>query len=227
MTIAVGAVRYRFPDGAPFEGIGIVPDVTVERRIADIAAGRDAVLARAEGLASRGCQALNRERRRSRCQAVNRECATSTRSGPPRPRARLSAEEGVRHRLNRIESGETQRRGVRHQTQLAHQTVSGTRIVTESTSCGEDSGGHHGTTSPGDLRARVRALLTVEGATLRNLAISATRYPCVACATRIKRITAATVARPRRRTPASNDSCAHSAAAGGDQPALRRRAGTQ
>jgi carboxyl-terminal processing protease len=52
MTIAVGAVRYRFPDGASFEGIGIVPDVTVERRIADIAAGHDAVLARAEGLAS-------------------------------------------------------------------------------------------------------------------------------------------------------------------------------
>jgi carboxyl-terminal processing protease len=53
MSIAVGAVRYRFPDGAPFEGIGIVPDVTVERRIADIVAGRDAVLIRAEELASR------------------------------------------------------------------------------------------------------------------------------------------------------------------------------
>jgi carboxyl-terminal processing protease len=52
ITIAVGAVRYRFPDGAPFEGIGIVPDVPVERRIADIAAGRDAVLARAQSLAS-------------------------------------------------------------------------------------------------------------------------------------------------------------------------------
>jgi carboxyl-terminal processing protease len=52
MSIAVGAVRYRFPDGAPFEGIGIVPDVVVERRIADVAAGRDAVLARAESLAA-------------------------------------------------------------------------------------------------------------------------------------------------------------------------------
>ena len=51
MSIAIGAVRYRFPDGAPFEGLGIVPDVIVERRIADVAAGRDAVLLRAETLA--------------------------------------------------------------------------------------------------------------------------------------------------------------------------------
>jgi hypothetical protein len=52
MSVAVGAVRCRFPDGAPFEGVGIVPDVTVERRVADIAAGRDAVLVRAEELAT-------------------------------------------------------------------------------------------------------------------------------------------------------------------------------
>jgi carboxyl-terminal processing protease len=52
MRIAVGAVRYRFPDGRRFEGVGIDPDVPVERRIADIGAGRDAALARAEELAA-------------------------------------------------------------------------------------------------------------------------------------------------------------------------------
>jgi carboxyl-terminal processing protease len=51
MRIAIGAVRYRFPDGAPFEGVGIAPDVMVERRIADIVAARDAVLERARQLA--------------------------------------------------------------------------------------------------------------------------------------------------------------------------------
>ena len=51
MRVAIGAVRYRFPDGTPFEGIGIAPDVTIERRISDIAAGRDAVLDRAMALA--------------------------------------------------------------------------------------------------------------------------------------------------------------------------------
>src|SRR5262249_6966588 len=51
-SIAIGAVRYRFPDGSPFEGVGIVPDVPVDRRIADVVAGRDAVLERARELAA-------------------------------------------------------------------------------------------------------------------------------------------------------------------------------
>jgi carboxyl-terminal processing protease len=51
MSVAVGAVRYRFPDGSPFEGIGIAPDVTVERRLSDVVGDRDAVLARGEELA--------------------------------------------------------------------------------------------------------------------------------------------------------------------------------
>jgi carboxyl-terminal processing protease len=51
LTVSVGAVRYRFPDGSPFEGVGIAPDVDVRRRLADVAAGRDAVLARALELA--------------------------------------------------------------------------------------------------------------------------------------------------------------------------------
>jgi len=46
ISVAIGAKRYRFPDGAQFEGVGIAPDVSVERRVADVAAGRDAVLER-------------------------------------------------------------------------------------------------------------------------------------------------------------------------------------
>jgi carboxyl-terminal processing protease len=51
MRVAVGAVRYRFPDGAPFEGVGIAPNVMIERRISDLVASRDAVLERARELA--------------------------------------------------------------------------------------------------------------------------------------------------------------------------------
>jgi carboxyl-terminal processing protease len=51
MSIAVGSVRYTFPDGKPFEGIGIVPDVAAERTRSDITAGRDAVLERAQEMA--------------------------------------------------------------------------------------------------------------------------------------------------------------------------------
>jgi carboxyl-terminal processing protease len=51
LRVAIGAVRYRFPDGTPFEGVGIVPDVTIERRLSDVAAARDAVLERARELA--------------------------------------------------------------------------------------------------------------------------------------------------------------------------------
>ena len=49
--MSIGAVRYRFPDGTPFEGVGIAPDVVVERRISDLVAGRDAILERAQALA--------------------------------------------------------------------------------------------------------------------------------------------------------------------------------
>jgi carboxyl-terminal processing protease len=50
ISIAVGAKRYRFPDGQPFEGVGVTPDVSVDRRISDITAGRDAVLDRVQVL---------------------------------------------------------------------------------------------------------------------------------------------------------------------------------
>jgi carboxyl-terminal processing protease len=51
MRVSIGAMRYRFPDGSAFEGVGIAPDVPIERRIADITANRDAALERAQQLA--------------------------------------------------------------------------------------------------------------------------------------------------------------------------------
>jgi carboxyl-terminal processing protease len=52
MSLMVGSVRYRFPDGAPFEGVGIAPDVPVELRITDVRDGRDPVLQKAVELAA-------------------------------------------------------------------------------------------------------------------------------------------------------------------------------
>lgn len=51
-SLAIGAVRYSFPDGAPFEGVGIVPDVAVNGGAADLRDGKDPVLERATMLAS-------------------------------------------------------------------------------------------------------------------------------------------------------------------------------
>jgi carboxyl-terminal processing protease len=53
MRVSIGAMRYRFPDGSAFEGVGIAPDIPIERRIADIAAGRDGALDRAMELAGK------------------------------------------------------------------------------------------------------------------------------------------------------------------------------
>ena len=51
MNVRIGAMRYRFPDGAAFEGVGIAPDLNVEPSLSDIVAGRDAVLEKAQELA--------------------------------------------------------------------------------------------------------------------------------------------------------------------------------
>ncbi len=44
MGVAVGAKREYWPDGSPFEGVGIAPDVAVEPTVADLRAGRDVEL---------------------------------------------------------------------------------------------------------------------------------------------------------------------------------------
>ena len=52
MTARIGAKRESFPDGSPFEGIGIVPDLAVDTTPEDLAAGRDpALLAAIEAIA--------------------------------------------------------------------------------------------------------------------------------------------------------------------------------
>lgn len=51
ISVAIGAVRYRFPDGAEFEGAGIVPDVAIARTRTDLLTNRDAALERAQELA--------------------------------------------------------------------------------------------------------------------------------------------------------------------------------
>ena len=52
MSLTVGSVRCRFPDGAPFEGVGIAPDVPVEPSITDVRDSKDPVLEKAEQLAA-------------------------------------------------------------------------------------------------------------------------------------------------------------------------------
>lgn len=53
-SFRVGAKREYFPDGAEFEGIGVMPDMAVEPTPADLRAGRDPVLALAKSLIQSG-----------------------------------------------------------------------------------------------------------------------------------------------------------------------------
>jgi carboxyl-terminal processing protease len=51
MMLNIAAVHHTFPDGSPFEGVGISPDVAVEITPEDLRAARDPVLQRALDLA--------------------------------------------------------------------------------------------------------------------------------------------------------------------------------
>ena len=51
ISIAIGTKREYLPDGSPFEGRGIEPDVSVQPTIQDLKAGRDVVLEKALSLA--------------------------------------------------------------------------------------------------------------------------------------------------------------------------------
>jgi carboxyl-terminal processing protease len=57
MSVAIGAVRYRFPDGTDFEGVGITPHVAIDRSAADFVNHRDSVLERAQELALKAAKA--------------------------------------------------------------------------------------------------------------------------------------------------------------------------
>jgi carboxyl-terminal processing protease len=54
MSFRVSTKRTSFPDGSPFEGVGVTPDVLVEPTAADLRAGRDPVLARSLAALSAG-----------------------------------------------------------------------------------------------------------------------------------------------------------------------------
>ena len=47
LQFSIGAQRVEMPDGAPFEGVGLIPDITVTLQRADLYAGRDPVLEKA------------------------------------------------------------------------------------------------------------------------------------------------------------------------------------
>jgi hypothetical protein len=51
MRLRVSAKRDSFPDGSPFEGVGVRPDLEVPTTVAALRAGRDEVLAKALELA--------------------------------------------------------------------------------------------------------------------------------------------------------------------------------
>jgi carboxyl-terminal processing protease len=51
MSLMVGAARHSFPDGSPFEGVGIKPTIPVELRLTDLRNGIDAVLQKAREVA--------------------------------------------------------------------------------------------------------------------------------------------------------------------------------
>lgn len=53
MMIVVGSIRTYFPDGTPFEGVGIAPDIEMPARLSDLRDGTDSVLARAVEEASK------------------------------------------------------------------------------------------------------------------------------------------------------------------------------
>jgi carboxyl-terminal processing protease len=51
MMLNVSGIRYIFPDGSPFEGVGIAPDIAVPTTPEDLMAGRDSVFEKALQLA--------------------------------------------------------------------------------------------------------------------------------------------------------------------------------
>lgn len=62
MGFSLSTKRESFPDGSPFEGIGVAPDVEVHASAADLKAGRDPVLAKAFDLIARAAAGTDRGR---------------------------------------------------------------------------------------------------------------------------------------------------------------------
>jgi carboxyl-terminal processing protease len=51
MSLMVGAARHSFPDGSPFESVGIAPTIPIELRMADLRNGVDPVFEKAKEIA--------------------------------------------------------------------------------------------------------------------------------------------------------------------------------
>lgn len=51
MSFRISSKRYHLPDGSPFEGVGIKPDVEIRPLVTEWKAGIDSVLAKALELA--------------------------------------------------------------------------------------------------------------------------------------------------------------------------------
>jgi C-terminal processing protease CtpA/Prc len=47
MSLMVGAARHTFPDGSPFESVGIMPTIPVALRMAEVRNGVDPVFEKA------------------------------------------------------------------------------------------------------------------------------------------------------------------------------------
>ena len=47
LQVGIGAIRAYMPDGTPFEGVGIQPDIPISRSRDDLYLGRDPVLEKA------------------------------------------------------------------------------------------------------------------------------------------------------------------------------------
>ena len=52
MMFRVSSKRYYLPDGSPFEGVGLTPDVVIQPTVTDLKAGLDPALAKAYQLAA-------------------------------------------------------------------------------------------------------------------------------------------------------------------------------
>jgi len=62
MAFSLSTKRESFPDGSPFEGVGVAPDIEVHTSAADLKAGRDPVLAKALDLIARAAAGTDRGR---------------------------------------------------------------------------------------------------------------------------------------------------------------------
>jgi carboxyl-terminal processing protease len=89
MSLTISAVRYRFPDGSPFEGVGIRPDVLVEPQIADVRDDVDPVLQKARELAEATPTPPRPAATPVRARPCSEHCSSNGSGGPTGKRAAM------------------------------------------------------------------------------------------------------------------------------------------